>query len=96
MVADLGGFPDQPIMEDVELSRRLRALGSPAYLDCPVLASPRRLERLGLWQTAAVNLLLRTAYRVGGAAMCDRLYRLYYWRAETRDFQLATTMEAKL
>jgi rSAM/selenodomain-associated transferase 2/rSAM/selenodomain-associated transferase 1 len=94
-LARAGGFPDQPIMEDVELSRRLRAQGQPAYLNCPVLASPRRLERLGLWQSATVNFLLRTAYRVGGAAVCDRLDRLYYPRADRRDFTLATTPEMK-
>jgi glycosyltransferase involved in cell wall biosynthesis len=95
MLARAGGFPDQPIMEDVELSRRLRALGQRAYLNCPILASPRRLERLGLWQSAAVNFLLRTAYRVGGAAACDRLDRLYYRRADGLDFPLATTAEMK-
>jgi rSAM/selenodomain-associated transferase 2/rSAM/selenodomain-associated transferase 1 len=95
LLARAGGFPVQPIMEDVELSRRLRALGRPAYLNCPVLASPRRLERLGLWQSAAVNFLLRTAYRIGGTAACDRLYRLYYRQVERRDFPLATTTEVK-
>ena len=25
----VGGFPDQPLMEDIELSRRLRRRGSP-------------------------------------------------------------------
>jgi len=95
LLAREGGFPDQPIMEDVELSRRLQALGRPAYLNCPVLASPRRLERLGLWQSAAGNFLLRMAYRFGGAAACDRLYRLYYRRAEMQDFPLATTSEVK-
>lgn len=73
-----GGFPDQPIMEDLELSRRMLTLGEPAYLDCPVVVSPRRFERLGWWRTATTNLLLRLAYRVGGPRVCEKLHRHYY------------------
>ena len=73
-----GGFPEQALMEDVELSRRLLALGQPAYLNCPILTSPRRIERLGLGRFALLNFSLRTAYRLGGPATCEWLYRLYY------------------
>jgi rSAM/selenodomain-associated transferase 2 len=73
-----GGFPDQPIMEDVELCRRLRRLGSPAYLDYPVVVSARRFERLGCWQTVLVNLGLRLAYRCGGLRASRAIYRHYY------------------
>jgi rSAM/selenodomain-associated transferase 2 len=73
-----GGFPDQPIMEDVELSRRLARLGRPAYLDCPVLVSPRRFERLGWRRVVFHNLLFRFAYRCGGARTCEAIYRRYY------------------
>lgn len=40
----VGGFPDQPLMEDVELSRRLRAVGRPACLRARVTTSGRRWE----------------------------------------------------
>jgi glycosyltransferase involved in cell wall biosynthesis len=73
-----GGFPDQPIMEDLELSRRMLALGKPAYLDCPVVVSPRRFEHLGWWRTASTNLLFRLAYRMGGPRVCEKLHRRYY------------------
>lgn len=72
-----GGFPDQPIMEDLELSRRMLTMGAPAYLDCPVVVSPRRFERLGWWRTASTNLVLRLAYRMGGPRVCEMLYRRY-------------------
>jgi rSAM/selenodomain-associated transferase 2/rSAM/selenodomain-associated transferase 1 len=90
-----GGFPDQPIMEDVELSRRLWALGRPAYLDCQIFASPRRLELLGLWRSMATNFLLRTVYRIGGVAMSERIYRWYYRRADKLPLPLPTTTEAR-
>jgi hypothetical protein len=41
----VGGFPDQPLMEDIELSRRLRALVAPACLRARVVTSGRRWER---------------------------------------------------
>jgi rSAM/selenodomain-associated transferase 2 len=73
-----GGFPEQPIMEDLELSRRLKVLGTPAYLDYPVEVSPRRFERLGWLRTISTNSLLRLAYRIGGPRACQKLYRRYY------------------
>jgi rSAM/selenodomain-associated transferase 2 len=73
-----GGFPDQPIMEDVELSRRLALLGRPAYLDLPVVVSPRRFERLGWRRTVLGNLGLRLAYRYFGPRACEAIYQRYY------------------
>lgn len=46
-----GGYPDIPIMEDVELVRRVRKLGRVQRLDVPLLTSPRRYEREGRWTT---------------------------------------------
>jgi rSAM/selenodomain-associated transferase 2 len=73
-----GGFPDQPIMEDVELSRRLRRLGRPAYLDCPVMVSARRFEQLGPRRVFFRNWLFRMAYRWGGPRVSARIYKEYY------------------
>lgn len=78
----LGGFPDQPIMEDLELSRRLRSLGRPAYLDCPVVVSPRRLERIGWCRTVLGNFALRCHYRLRGPAVSQELYQRYYHQKE--------------
>jgi rSAM/selenodomain-associated transferase 2 len=75
-----GGFPDQPIMEDIELSRRLRSIGRPVYLDVPVVVSARRFERLGWARVLWSNGLLRRRYRLAGLACCLDLYRSYYGR----------------
>jgi glycosyltransferase involved in cell wall biosynthesis len=72
------GFPDQPIMEDIELSRRLRSLGSPAYLDVPVVVSARRFERLGWARVLWTNWLFRRRYRRDGLAGCLSIYGSYY------------------
>jgi rSAM/selenodomain-associated transferase 2 len=73
-----GGFPDQPIMEDIELSRRLRLLGVPAYLDVPVTVSARRFERLGWAKVLWSNWLLRRRYRRDGLAACLDIHASYY------------------
>jgi rSAM/selenodomain-associated transferase 2 len=74
----MGGFPDQPIMEDVELSRRLRALGRPLCLNVPVTVSARRFERHGVARVVWANWVLRRAYRRGGSDACASLYKRYY------------------
>jgi glycosyltransferase involved in cell wall biosynthesis len=73
-----GGFPDQPIMEDIELSRRLRLLGTPAYLDVPVTVSARRFERLGWARVLWTNWRLRRRYRREGLAACLEIHQIYY------------------
>ncbi|HJZ90080.1 MAG TPA: glycosyltransferase [Gemmataceae bacterium] len=77
-LAHEGGFPDLPLMEDVELARRLRRLGRPAYLDVPVTVSARRYERLGWARVIWTNWRLRRAYARSGPDGCWKLFRQYY------------------
>jgi len=76
-----GGFPDQPIMEDIELSSRLRRLGTPVYLDRPALVSARRYVRLGWFRTILANFALRLIYQLCGLRACESIYRRYYGRS---------------
>jgi rSAM/selenodomain-associated transferase 2 len=80
LLEEQGGYPEQPIMEDVELSRRLKRLGRPIYLDCPVVVSPRRYDRLGWLLTTLANFHIRLIYRLFGKRACAALHRLYYGR----------------
>jgi rSAM/selenodomain-associated transferase 2/rSAM/selenodomain-associated transferase 1 len=60
---EIGGYPDQPLMEDIELSRRLkRAAGSPLCLRQRVVTSARRWERHGPWRTVIAMWRWRFAY----------------------------------
>ncbi len=77
-LASVGGFPDQSMMEDVELSRRLRVLGRLVCLDVHVTVSPRRFERLGWWRAAWQNWSFRRVYRQRGLAACREIYERYY------------------
>jgi glycosyltransferase involved in cell wall biosynthesis len=81
-LAGVGGFPDQSIMEDVELSRRLRQLGRPVYLNLPVTVSPRRFERHGWWRVMWANWSFRRIYRRKGLAACSEIYARYYRRPQ--------------
>lgn len=70
------GFPSQPLMEDIELSRRLRALSPPACIHLPATTSGRRWECRGVWRTILLMWRLRWAYWRGvDPAKLERLYR---------------------
>ncbi|MDX9885517.1 TIGR04283 family arsenosugar biosynthesis glycosyltransferase [Thauera sp.] len=58
----VGGFPLQPLMEDIELSRRLLRRSRPACLRARVTTSGRRWEQRGVWRTIALMWRLRWAY----------------------------------
>jgi rSAM/selenodomain-associated transferase 2 len=66
--AALGGFPDQPLMEDIELSKRLKRLSPPACLRERVLTSGRRWETQGPWRTILLMWRLRIDYWRGVSA----------------------------
>jgi rSAM/selenodomain-associated transferase 2 len=72
----VGGFPDQPLMEDVEISKRLRrAAGAPACLRARVVTSGRRWDERGALRTILLMWRLRWLYWRGVAA--DRLAAAY-------------------
>ena len=71
----VGGFPDQPLMEDIELSRRLRRWSAPACLRERVTTSGRRWEQRGVWRTIALMWRLRWRYARGTPP--ERLAELY-------------------
>ncbi len=58
----VGGFPDQPLMEDIEFSKRLRRISKPARIRRPVTTSGRRWEQHGAWQTVLLMWRLRWRY----------------------------------
>lgn len=72
----VGGFPEQPLMEDVELSKRLKRLSAPACLRARARTSGRRWETHGVWRTILLMWRLRWAYWRGApAAVLAPAYR---------------------
>ncbi len=69
-----GGFPAQPLMEDVEMSRRLLRISPPACLRQCVTTSARRWESRGVWRTVLLMWRLRFDYWRGvpAQALADR------------------------
>ncbi|MDP1691336.1 MAG: TIGR04283 family arsenosugar biosynthesis glycosyltransferase [Burkholderiaceae bacterium] len=61
----IGGFPELPLMEDIAVSRTLKAQGPPACLRERVTTSARRWERHGAWRTIFLMWRLRAAYFFG-------------------------------
>lgn len=65
----LRGFDDLPIMEDIEMSGRLRLVSRPYCIQTPVVTDSRRWEQRGVWRT--MFLMWRLRWR--------------YWRGESPD-----------
>lgn len=72
----LGGFPDIPLMEDIEVSRRLKKNRKPICLSQKVVTSSRRWEQGGIFRTMRLMWRLRFAYWLGSdPAQLARQYR---------------------
>lgn len=72
----IGGFPDLPIMDDLELMRRLRRLGRIAILPTPATTSARRWQALGPWRATWINQKVIARYYLGVPP--DRLAQWYH------------------
>lgn len=73
---EIGGYRDIPILEDVELMRRIRKRGDRiALLQEPVLTSPRRWDEKGLIRTTLRNRIIMILYNLG--IKSEHLFRLY-------------------
>jgi len=62
---ELGGFPDQPIMEDYEFTRRVRARGKTVLLPYKAVSSARRWETVGTWKLTVIHYIITGAYLLG-------------------------------
>jgi rSAM/selenodomain-associated transferase 2 len=81
--AEIGGYPDIPLMEDVEFSKRLKQHGGIAGLRLDVTASSRKWEREGVLRTVLLMWTLRLLYFFGASP--TRLYLFYYGHPPSAD-----------
>ncbi len=78
--ADCGGYAAIPLMEDVELSRRLKRIaGAPACVRPRVRVSARRWRRHGVLRTIVLMWWLRLRYALGDSP--QRLHAAYHGAA---------------
>ncbi|MFY9825203.1 MAG: TIGR04283 family arsenosugar biosynthesis glycosyltransferase [Thermoanaerobaculia bacterium] len=73
--AALGGFPDWPLLEDVDFMGRLRRLPGFTIIRQPVTTGARRFLELGTVRTVAINWLIWLLF--WGGVPPHRLARLY-------------------
>ena len=80
-----GGFADTPLLEDVDLCRRLKRYSRPVRPRPAVTTSSRRWEAGGIVRTVLLMWWIRGAYALGTKS--DRLARRYRFadRAEGED-----------
>jgi rSAM/selenodomain-associated transferase 2 len=72
------GIPNQPLMEDIELTKRLRRYARPICIDSPLGVSPRRWQERGIVATILLMWRLRLRYFFGAAP--ETLVQEYYHR----------------
>lgn len=75
-----GGYPDQPLMEDVELGLRLRRAGPVLHLGANGVVSTRRWDRDRSTHRIGMVLRLTTAYLMSAnrRELSSAMYRAYY------------------
>ena len=62
---DVGGFPEVPVMEDVEFFRRLRRSGRVMHSDMRILVSARRYETIGRARLTCAYGFIAALYACG-------------------------------
>ncbi len=73
---DIGGFPDIPLMEDLEMVRKLRQKGRIVILPSFVRTSPRRYQRDGTLKRILINKFVFFGYFFGASP--EKISRWYY------------------
>lgn len=61
----MNGYADIPLMEDVELTRRLNKISPPVRIGQTVTSSSRRWEKHGIARTVLLSWTLRSCYALG-------------------------------
>jgi len=73
---EIGGFAEIPLMEDIEMGRRLRRMGRIRFVRPPITTSPRRWLAEGLLYTTLRDWSLALSYSVLNIPP-ERLVRYY-------------------
>jgi len=76
LFVQVGGFADIPLMEDIEICRRLRRYGAPFCIPSVLITSSRRWQTNGFVRTVLLMWSLRWRYFFG--ATPEQLVERYY------------------
>lgn len=72
----VNGYPEIKLMEDITLSKRLKAIAKPVCIKKPVITSSRKWENEGIIKTVFLMWKLRLLYFVGVSP--EKLFSQYY------------------
>lgn len=72
---EIGGFSEIPLMEDIEISKRLKRISKPICITSVVITSTRRWEEHGILRTVLLMWQLRFLYFIGVSP--ERLIKHY-------------------
>ncbi len=61
----LGGFPNEPILEDLLFSRRLVRIVNPVLLAPPVITDSRKFVQMGIWRSVIRASLILLSIELG-------------------------------
>lgn len=89
----IGGYREWPLMEDVDLIRRLRRVGRLYHSPLPAVTSARRWERDGWWRRSGDNVLLQALFFAGASPTW--LAKHYVRPAHTRENREALVVMAR-
>jgi rSAM/selenodomain-associated transferase 2 len=78
----IGGYPEVPLMEDVELFRATHARGRVAWLTTRLLLSSRRHEQVGVYWYTFICAFIVALYCMG--VRPKSLARIYAWLVPSR------------
>jgi rSAM/selenodomain-associated transferase 2 len=72
---EVGGFPEIPLMEDLEFVRKIKTISKGVDIKSPVQTSVRRFEKSGILKTFITMWILRILYHLGMSP--EKLARYY-------------------
>ncbi|MDZ7673099.1 MAG: TIGR04283 family arsenosugar biosynthesis glycosyltransferase [Halanaerobiales bacterium] len=74
---EIKGFPNKPIMEDWDFSKKLsKHKGELVFLDDEIVSSVRKFEKNGKWKTFLLMQWIKILYTFGVKA--EKIYEMYY------------------
>jgi molybdate-binding protein len=71
----LGGFKDIPLLEDLDLVKRIKQNGALETVDDKIVTSSRRYQRKGAFTTSLTNQFILLAWKAGWSE--EKLAELY-------------------
>jgi rSAM/selenodomain-associated transferase 2 len=94
----VGGFKPMPVMADIELCQRLKAISPPICVTSRVTVPGDRYDRDGIWKTLRATTAMRWRYRMGAKpeALAKRYAGETVATASLRSRASGPTVEAKL